>query len=492
MTTLFDSAQWSTSPVAYWTIQYEYQRSGVNMQYRFYWKVWLKNSTSWYNDGLQLRLFLNGVQNNITVKAYNSTVSGWSYEGTTGWYTVSNKTSGTTPFYASLYDTNTYETKSTSETYSLAVSPCQATMTSAPDFNDESNPTIYYTNLAANNVSSLQACISLTGDIADIVYRDVPKTGTSYTFNLTEAERNVLRNATKTSNSRTVMFCLRTIIDGHTFYSNITKTLSIINANPLFTASQVSYADTNSTVVAITGNNQHIVQNKSSLQVTFESATGKKGASISGYTLTVNGATKTATASGNVSFGAINSGSNVTLSISAKDSRGNVTTVEKTITILPYATPIVTAVLERVNNYENTTYFTPNVSIASVNGKNTVAITYKYKQSGGSYGSSTTVINNTEYTLNFDNRYAYIFSITATDKFETVTKELVLSKGRFPLFIDTELNAVGVNEFPSNGEALRVAGGVACFDDGIVLKTATKSFKITINDSGTLVITQIY
>ena len=121
-----------------------------------------------------------------------------------------------------------------------------------------------------------------------------------------------------------------------------------------------------------------------------------------------------------------------------------------------------------------------------------MTITYKYKQSGGSYGSATTINNNTKYTLSLNKNNAYVFSVTVTDKFGTATtNEFALSRGRFPLFIDTEKNAVGVNEFPSEGEALRVAGGVACFDNGIVLKTATKSFKIAINDSGAFVITEM-
>ena len=121
----------------------------------------------------------------------------------------------------------------------------------------------------------------------------------------------------------------------------------------------------------------------------------------------------------------------------------------------------------------------------------TVTITYKKKQSDGSYGSSTTLANRTKHTTICNKDYAYVFSITVKDKFETVTKTFTLPKGKFPLFIDTVKNAVGVNEFPSEGEALRVAGGVACFDDGIVLKTSTKAFKITINDSGGLVINEI-
>ena len=205
----------------------------------------------------------------------------------------------------------------------------------------------------------------------------------------------------------------------------------------------------------------------------------------------MNGVTKTATAKGSIAFGAVNTSQNTNVKVVVTDSRGNTTTVTKTITILAYTTPAFVVTLERLNNYEDETYLTVDASISSVNGKNALTITYKKKQSGGSYGSATTLTNKTKHTTTCNKDYAYIFSVTVSDKFESVSKEFTLPKGKFPLFIDTVKNAVGVNEFPGEGEALRVAGGVACFDDGIVLKSASKAFKITINDSGTLVITEL-
>lgn len=341
MTTIFSSSQWNTASNAYWTIQYEYQRSGADMQYRFYWRVWLGYSNSYYYDGLRLKLFIDGAQNDITVKGYNSNEKGWSYEGTTGWYTVPNKSSGTTAFYAQLYDTNTSTTKVTSSTYQLSVIASRASITSAPDFNDEQNPTINYSNPVGASVTSLKVCITFDGSRADIEYRDVSKTGTSYTFQLTDAERDVLRNNTP-SNSRSVLFCLRTEVSPSVYYYHmVEKTLTIVNANPTFSASQVSYKDTNSATVAVTGNNQHIVQNKSALSVTFNAATALKGATITSYVVSVNGVAKPAASAGTIEFGAINANSNLSLSVTAIDSRGNSTPVYKTVTIIPYAEPAV-------------------------------------------------------------------------------------------------------------------------------------------------------
>ena len=341
MTSLFSSSKWNTSPTAYWTIQYEHQRSGANMQYRFYWKVWLGYSDSYYYNGIKLKLFIDGAQNDITVKAYSKNETGWNYEGTTEWYTVSNKASGTTAFYAQLYDTNTGATKVTSSTYQLAVIASQATITDADNFNDEQNPTIYYTNAAGNDVTSLQACISFDGSAANIGYRDVPKTGTSYTFQLTDAERNVLRNGTP-ANSRKLYFYLRTVVGSNEYFDRVEKELTIVNANPTFAASQVTYKDTNSATVAVTGNNQQIVQNKSVLAVTFTAATAIKGATIASYSVSVNGVAKALTSAGTIEIGAVNANSDLSLVVTAIDSRGNSTPVYKTVTIIPYAEPSVT------------------------------------------------------------------------------------------------------------------------------------------------------
>ena len=88
------------------------------------------------------------------------------------------------------------------------------------------------------------ACISLTGSTDDIVYRDIPKTGTlSYTFELTDAERNLLRQNT-TGKTRKVKFYIRTVIGGSTLHSIVEKTFSIINASPTYNE---AYLDTNPT-----------------------------------------------------------------------------------------------------------------------------------------------------------------------------------------------------------------------------------------------------
>ena len=414
---------------------------------------------NWYKAG-NFKIVINGTtvyetSQDDRITLYNGTVV------TSGQFTIGHDGSGAKSFSASaeagIY---TYARNvSGSGSWSLPTIPRQANLTSAPDFNDEANPTINYSNPAGNNVSSLDACISLTGARDDISYRAVSKTGSSYTFNLTTAERNVLRNACTNSNTLSVIFYLRTVIGGNTFHSTITKTMTIVNGNPTFSASNVSYQDSNSTTVNVTGNNQKLVQSLSNLLVAITSATAKKGASISRYEATINGTTRSITSAGNIDFGTINSANDLTLSVKAIDSRGNSTTATKTVTFLAWTLPTGVISLKRKNNYEDESYLKVNATYSSVDSKNTITVKYQYKKTtASSYSSATTMTNGSTKTLTLSKDYAWDFKITLTDKFGTTTYNTVLAKGKFILFVDTKKLSVGVNCFPSHNEALEVNG----------------------------------
>ena len=379
----------------------------------------------------------------------------------TGTITVAHNADGSAGNVGFQLNGCVYYNRSNSYTGSISLTkiPRQANLTSAPDFNDEANPTIGYSNPAGNSVSSLDACISLTGSRDDIGYRAVSKTGSSYTFNLTEAERNVLRSACPNSNSLSVKFYLRTVISGNTYYSILTKTMTIVNGTPTFSASNISYKDSNSTTVAVTGDNQKLVQSLSNLLATITSATAKKSASISKYEATINGVTKTITSAGNIDFGVINSANNLTLSVKVTDSRGNTATASKTVTFLAWVLPTAIISLKRKNNYEDQSYLTVNATYSSVDSKNSVTIKYQYKKTTeSSYTALTTIGNGSQKTLTLSKDYAWDFKIVITDKFGTTTYNTILAKGKFILFVDTKKLSVGVNCFPTKTESLEVNG----------------------------------
>ena len=153
---------------------------------------------------------------------------------------------------------------SNSCSWNLDQIPRAASISSSPNFDDEGNPTITYSNPAGNSVSSLDACISFTGAKDDIPYRSISKTGTSYTFQLTDDERKTLRLATTGSNSRKVIFHVRTIIGGNTYYSTQERTLTIINGTPTL---EPSVVDVNEATIALTGDANILIRNFSEASV---------------------------------------------------------------------------------------------------------------------------------------------------------------------------------------------------------------------------------
>lgn len=252
-----------------------------------------------------------------------------------------------------------------------------------------------------------------------------------------------------------------------TYYARVTygssvKTLGTgtysVRGNEIPTLGTFSYIDNNSTTVALTGNNQHIVQNYSSLIAQVGKASANNGAGgIAKYVVECNGKKVESTSSGNLTIGAVNSNRNVDLKLTVTDTRGLTASKTITVTMLAHSTPNATVTLERLNNYEDETYLTVDGSVSSLNSKNTMTIKYRYKVSGGSYNSYITIQDRVQQTLSLDKNNAYIFEVVVTDALgATFTKEYVLNKGMFPLFIDTKKNSVGINCFPKNENSLEV------------------------------------
>ncbi len=459
METLFSSRQWCSSPKGYWTIEYEHQRSGSDMQYRFKYTVWI-NSGGWFYNAIKMPLYLNGTNvATLQVKTYNSGEKGWTYSGTTGWYTVSNKTSGTTSFYAELVDTGGYAQANwnkydTSATFNLTVDPAKSVLGGISNFTIGNAIPITITKYS----SSFRDDMVIKYGSTTVKTISGVTNGSNISF--TSAELNTIYSLMSTVNSGTFSFTITTY-NGSTSVgsSSQSATGSITGANPTISSSNISYKDNNSTTVAVTGNDQYLVQNLSRLLVTISSATGNKGASITKYEATINGVTKTLTSAGNLDYGVINSGSNLTLTVKVTDSRGNTATATKTVLFLPWSLPTGIITLKRKNNYEDETYLKVQASFSSINSKNSVTIKYQYKQTTAStYSSLTTINNNTQVTLSLTKNSAWDFKITITDKFGTTTYNAVLSRGRFIFFVDTQKLSVGINCFPVNSESLEING----------------------------------
>ena len=414
--------------------------------------------SNWYAERL-CQVVINGTyvfNKSNRVERYKGKVA-------SGTITIPHNTNGTMSFSASVKVACYTDSANLfgSGSWNLDKIPRQATITAAPNFNDEENPEITYSNPAGTDVSTLQACISLDGSNDDIAYRDISKTGTSYTFNLTDDERNVLRNATTTSNSRTVIFYIKTTIGENTFYENVSKTLTIINANPIINPQA---EDCNSRTLALTGNKNRFVCYYTHLKYTIEKS-AKKGATIQSVNVECGSKSKS---EADLSGGILNNIDSGVVKFSITDSRGNTTTKVLTKSFVKYIK--LTCNMEvsapttdgSLNISASGNYF--NGSFGAVN--NSITVQYRYKTNGGNYtnwASMTTSISGNTYSasasitgLNY--KSSYTFQIRAIDKLLTINSPEKTVK-TVPLF-DWGANDFNFNVDTSVNGNLTITGDI--------------------------------
>ena len=307
-----------------------------------------------------------------------------------------------------------------SKKFTLTDIPRKATISSAPNFTSNDNPTITYSNPAGKNATTLQACISLDGSNDDIAYRNISKTGTSYTFNLTSAERTILNNAT-TGNSRTVRFYIKSVIGGKTYTSYSSKTYTIASSSIIFSP---SIYDTNSITTALTGDNSVMIRYYSNAYAS-SGAAGPDGATITSQS--IKNGSKTIDGSSNT----FNKVEDQYFYFYATDSRGNSGSKLVSVPFIYYTRLTCNISSQNTSTNENLTinikgnYF--NGSFGAVN--NSLTVEYRYKESGGSFGnwiSITPTIGADSYTATTtlaitDYRKKYIFEARATDRLATVS-----------------------------------------------------------------------
>lgn len=380
----------SIAVTSYDTLRFNWSRSSYSIE----------NNTSTISWNLQLIAGSYGYISSSASKDWRVSINGqtWSGRNTVGISNNTTKTlaSGTAVIAHNADGSKTFSysfsqefaitfsgsyigTKSGSGTGTLDTIPRAATILSAPNFNDIDNPTITYTNPAGNAVTKLDACISLTGALDDIGYRDISKTGSSYTFNLTDAERNKLIDAVSKGSSRTVRFYVRTTIGDTKYLSSITKTFTIVDGTP--TLAPTATIATDSTTYGLTGSDDIFIKNYTYVTVAAN-ATPRKRASITSYKIE-NGGKYISTASG-----VIQGVTSPTFKFGVTDSRGNYVTQTLTKTLVDYVIP--TCYLTTTNP---TTGGVMNFTIKGdcFNGSfgfvtNQVTVQYRVKPGGEEYG----------------------------------------------------------------------------------------------------------
>lgn len=310
----------------------------------------------------------------------------------------------------------------------------QATLLTAPNFNDEENPTITYSNPMGEAATGLAAAISLDGSNPDVPYRDIDKNGTSYTFELTEQERATLRAATDGSNTRSVWFYVRTIIGDDYYYSYKEVSFTIINGSPEIIA---TVKDTNVATLALTGDEKKLVKYFSNAHA-YMNMVAYKEAYFTAYYME-NGGNKIETSYSHT-FNKVES--NV-FNFYVADNRNNSVSQSYNAPMVEYVKLTCGYEEEKLNAGGSMTvrcsgtYFNDTFGAAD----NAITVEFRYKLKNGEYSDwvamaatfSGNTYNATYDISGLDYKKTYVFQCRATDKLMSIESAETTIKS-FPLF----------------------------------------------------------
>lgn len=246
--------------------------------------------------------------------------------------------------------------------------------------------------------------------------------------------------------------------------STLVRNLTLTEANPTF--SDFDFRDSDSATVAITGDDQVLVKGKSVLEVEIDSSdkmVAIKSATPDRYDIVYDGVIEEeaySTSDVTQTFSPIGTIGTRAIIVRAYDSRGNSTTVAKSVQVYDYTPPIIEIDVSRENNFgENVTIKTNGtfdlLPIGGVDKNELTAgsLEYRYKElPSGSFGSwvdiDFTVADNEfegdDDFVSLDNGKSFEFEFRITDKFGTVTQTATLGAG-VPLFFVGENGTVEFN-----------------------------------------------
>lgn len=358
----------------------------------------IENNTSTISWSLLLISTSSGAINSAPARAWSVNVNGNAYSGTMS-VNIGNNTTKTLASGSTVIPHNNDGTKtfaySFSQTFNITFSnsyigtvngsstgpldsiPRYSVLTSATDFTDEGNPTLYFTN-PSNGHFALRAKIEAGGN-NKLIIRDIPSTSTSYTFSLTEAERKTLRRLA-TSNTLSVALTICCMSGETELSASYTfKTMSIINCTPTLNPTVVDVGTVSTT---LTGDPNKLIMYYNIARVAFNASALKEG-SISSMKVTCGNASRFSDGD----MGYIESG---TFVFSVTDNRGNTASKTITKTIIDYVpltcnlnvdSDLIDGATANMKLDVSGNYF--NGSFGAVT--NSLSIKYRYKLNDGSY-----------------------------------------------------------------------------------------------------------
>ena len=458
---------WGSSPDIDIQPAYEMRRSGADMQYRIRVTVGTVTGQSYFGFPIYMKTYLqSSLKDTHTLKSASPSQWSSSIVYTTDWFTISNKTSGTTSLSLNIYS-GSGSSRNSTYAYSLPIEPAGSVLgtISSFTFGNAINIPITKYNSGFYDV--------LTISVGGTTIKTVNGITNGYDVSFTTTELNNIYAKLPSATKGTVTFKLttKTSSSGSTVGTSTKTATGTIPSSVKPTISGITLAEATSGLASKFG---AYIQNESKITGTVNASAGS-GSSISAYKTTINGSsytTKTFTT------GVLKTSGSNTVSVTVTDKRGRTATYSTTFSVLAYSKPsISTFKVERCNadgtlNDEGINFkVTVKSAITALNNKNDSKYVLQYKLSSvdtwttlGNSLSGYSINTNwvvTNVALNIDN--VYDFRLTVSDYFESVPKSYNVAES-FTLM-----------NFGADGHSMAI-GGVATDPDVLDIKMAKTYF----------------
>ena len=429
------------------------------------------NITPSLDSETETSLTLNWTTDATIDKLYYSIDNGSTFtdlnipEGTGGAFTITGLTANTgypVVLKARRKDSQ-LESTSTAQTFTTYRYPYAATM---PDFNIESNVTVTLFNPLSRAVTA--ELLASDGTVC----QTVNTSGTTAVFN-----GSTTKNALYASIPSAVsgIYSVRVTYgaevsteSGGTYSADAALCAPVIGS--------ATYADTNATAQALLNDPSQVVQNIGIVHYSASNLQPKNSATIAGVSVAVNNQTYALTVSGTSASGGdavINSATDVIAVFTLTDSRGFTGTKNVTVTMLEWAIPSAIISLARQQNFYSETDITVDANYSSLDGKNSVTITYLC-QAVPITGQTTpadvsgTLSDNVQDTIILDNLFGWNIAITITDAFGgTVTYNAYAAIGVPFIYFDRFRSSMGINAIPSHDKSFEINGDVYATNNNV-------------------------
>ena len=266
----------------------------------------------------------------------------------------------------------------------------------------------------------------------------------------------------------------------------IKKSVTVNDSQPMI--GDISYIDTNSKTVAITGDSTKIIKGYSTVRATISNIKAMNGATIQKIVSKIGDVTNTTTLTGSsssnvsIDIGKVNVSEDSQLVVTVTDSRGLTATSSITVTVCDYEKPTANISCKRRENFYTETDLIVNAHISDIFGKNTETIKAYTKQADASdYGAAVNVNAGETTVLTLDNTKAWNVKVVVSDKLSSYTNVLYIEKGQPIVFFDRQKSSVGVNCFPTRDNSFEVDGKT--IEDYIAsrIQAGTVSFNCSAN-----------